>query len=487
MRLNFHRFWLPQVASATMAILSACTAESTDALLTDGPHGATPQPDAAPIPDATMNVAIPKATVVPVSPTGPDRFFGVTFDALGNIYATGQVAESTATSADVATVVAKFKPDGTRDDTFGTHGIAIHNVAVGTNGELFRGIVVQSDGKVVTSGTIEHVGASDARDRDVALLRLNTDGTRDTSFGTNGVVTINLSDGMANGMGYVSDVAWGLQRYSDDRLVLSGAQRRAGALDTDFIVARLSKDGVLDDGFGTHGVFALDLLVDGMSNNASARNLTILPGTDGIVAAGYQPVPGRDTEPVVYKITDAGQLDLQFGTQGAFIDYVLDEQAECYAARPQGTKLVTTGYGRSLAAETSDILSLRLNADGTLDKSYGQNGLVRIDIAGFGDNSRLLEVLPDNRVLLIGGGRQTASDVDGVVVLLTPDGAPDTSFAPNGWRAFDLGGPADFLWSVALSPNQKTAAIVGVKGVGANPTPAGANDDAALLLLPLGE
>lgn len=465
-----------------LAGLSACNSSPASAV------------DAAPMiidGGADAGTAAAKTFIVPLSATGPDRFYGVAYDSQGNIYATGQVADSTDASADYATVVAKFKPSGELDKTFGSGGWVRRNVAVGTTGELFRSIVVQSTGKIVVAGAVEHAGASDARDRDIALLRLNPDGTPDTTFGTSGVVILDLSTGVVNGTSFAADSAWGLERYPDDRLVVSGGQVRAGGTDTDFVLVRLTASGARDTTFANNGVFTLDTQTAGVSNNASPRNATILPGTDGIIGAGYQPVPGADTAPVVYKVTDSGQLDPTFGVGGIFSQSVLAEQTECYAAvvqpTPQGGyKLVTTGYGRALATETTDLVSLRLNANGTLDTTYGKDGLVRIDIGGFGDNSRRLVVLPDRRVLLAGGGRRSAADVDGVVTLLTPDGQPDTSFSASGWQAFDLGGPADFLWGVALSPDKKTAAFVGLKGAGANPMPATANDDAALLLLPLG-
>lgn len=449
------------------------------------------QIDAAPPIDSTPTPG-EKLTIAPISLTGHDHFFGVTFDAAGNIYATGQVAPGTDAATDYACVVAKFTPSGELDTTFGDHGVTVRNIAVGTNGELFRGIVIQSDGKIVVSGSVDHAGATDARDRDIALLRFNANGTKDTTFGTDGVQILDLSTGVAQGTTFSVDSVWGLAVYPDDRLVLSGGRVRAGADDTDYVVVRLTKDGAYDPTFATSGVFSLDReIMDSTNgnalkhNNASPRSIELLPGTGGIVAAGYQPIPGRDTEPVVYKLTDSGVLDTTFSTDGVFDPYLLAEQAETYAARKQGDKLVTTGYGRDTAAQTTDILSLRINADGSLDTTYGTNGMVRIDVGGFADNSRNLVVLSDNRILLSGGGRTTAGNVDGWVALLTPDGAPVTSFTPTGWKTIDLGGPADFLWSVALSPNKKTAAFVGFKGVGATPA-AGANDDAALYLLPLG-
>src|SRR5579872_1640510 len=170
----------------------------------------------------------------------------------------GRSDDPLAGCSDYASVVAKFTQAGELDTSFGDHRFAIRNVATGTNGELFRGIVVQSTGKIVVSGSVEHPGASDARDRDIALLRLNPDGTKDTTFGNDGVVILDLSDGVAVGTGYAADSVWGLAMYPDDRLVLTGGRVRPGATDTDYVVVRLSKDGVPDQDFATSGVFAND-------------------------------------------------------------------------------------------------------------------------------------------------------------------------------------------------------------------------------------
>jgi uncharacterized delta-60 repeat protein len=423
--------------------------------------------------------------ILPITTGGHDRFYGVTFDPDDNIYAVGVTAPGTATATDFSTVVAKFTPEGALDTSFGEQGYAIRNAVVGTNGEFARGIVLQSTGKIVVSETLEHLGGDDVRDRDVALLRFNADGSKDTTFGEDGIVTLDLSTGVAlSATSFLADSAWGLAVYPDDRLVLSGGLVSSRGTDTDFALVRLSADGELDMSFGTAGVFTLDTLIDDVSNNASPRNLTLLPGAQGIIGAGYQPIPPADTRAVVYRVTDDGKLDLSFGTAGVFSESVLTEQTETYAAVSQSDgKLVTTGYGRELETETTDIVSLRLNTDGTRDMSYGDGGLVRLDIGGFADNSRKLLTLPNDHIVLVGGGRPVADNVDGVVVALTADGQPDTSFTESGWKTFDLGGPADFIWGVALSPSQTRIAAVGIKGVGTAATTG--DDDAALLVLKL--
>ena len=72
--------------------------------------------------------------------------------------------------------------------------------------------------------------------------------------------------------------------------------------------------------------------------------------------------------------------------------------------------------------------------------------------------------------------------------ILTPDGKPDTTWASTGYRLFDLGGPNDFFWGAALSPDGKRVALVGIEGaatVAADAGTVGDDDDGALMLLSL--
>ncbi len=413
--------------------------------------------------------------ITAVSANGHDRFFNVAFGAQGDIFTVGVSAPGIDTMTDFSTIVAKFSPAGVLDTTFGTSGVFTMNVTPGANGEVARAIGFQSTGKIVVAATVDHVGAADPRDRDVAVLRLNADGTLDTSFGTNGVAIHDLSTGVLVGNSFLADSVWHLVVQPDDKIVFSGGQVRPGGTDTDFVMVRLLQDGAADTSFGTGG----KVLIDINNANASARSLSLLP--DGsLVGAGYMDVAGVGA-PVLYKVNSSGVLDTTFGTGGIFSAVVLPAQTEAYAVAFQGTKFVTTGYGRANAmTESLDWTSLRFLPNGTLDSTYGTNGVARIDVAGFNDQSRYVLTLPDNRVVLAGGGRPSANNVDGAIGILTPNGQPDVTFSPTGVKLFDLGGPTDFLWGVALSPSKSYLALSGIKGVSAP-----ANDDAALLLVPV--
>lgn len=418
-----------------------------------------------------------KPKLVAISADGHDRFFGVAFDPQGNFYATGTVADGTAGTADFKTVVAKFNAAGELDKTFGANGYAIHNVIVGAGGEHGRSIIVQPSGKLVVVGPVEHMGATDTRDRDIALARFNANGTLDTTFGTgNGVTILDLSAGELVGSTYVADNAWGLTGYSDGRLLVHGSKKRTGGTDTDFALIRLSADGVVDMTFGMQGTAAIDI----NNRSASPRSATLL--ADGsIIGTGYMN-DGGPVKAVLYKLNSSGQIDTTFGVNGFFINNVLTATTEAYAAVLQGTSFVTAGYGRNDGTESIDWVSLRITAAGTLDPTYGTGGYVRIDNAGFDDNSRALAVLPDNRLLLVGGGRTATMNSDAMIAVLTPNGAKDTTFSQTGTRLYDLGGSSDFFWGAAVSPDKSIAALVGTKAILMGDA---GNDDAAIMVLPL--
>lgn len=451
-------------------VISTAAACAKEGKPEDSSSGSQPQP--------TLFGANPEYHSFPASMSGHDRLFGVKVDSHDNIFVVGSVADSTESGADFAMVVTKILPTGERDATFGTNGVARHNVVQGANGELARSTALLPGGKLLVVGIIEHAGAADARDRDVAVLRLDALGARDAAFGDNGVVVLDLSEGEVVGSGYVADVAWGVVTYDDGRILISGAQKRVDGTDSDFAIIRLNADGTRDTGFGTNGVATVDI----NHANASPRSTLIMPDRS-ILGSGYMTVEGVTT-PVVFKMSDSGQLDPAFGNGGVFNQVVWATATEVYSIALQGSKIVTVGYGHEAESDDLDWVSLRLNPDGTLDSTWGVAGIARFDFAGFNDNARSLAVLEDGRVVLVGGARTGEANLDAAMAVLTPEGAPDLAFSPTGWRTLDLGGPADMMWSVAINAARTHAVLAGVKAMGAN---AAGNDDGALLSVPLRE
>jgi uncharacterized delta-60 repeat protein len=453
--------------------------------------------------------------VIALSAEGHDRLYGLAVDEAGNIYATGQIADGVEMTADFSLLVAKFTPDGELDTEFGRRGVATHNVTEGGGSrEVARGIVVQSNGKIVIAGAAEHDPSAEglaANDTDIVLVRFEADGTLDTSFGDEGQVVIDLNSGVegVDGSGVAAWVAgdsqWGLALSEDDGLVVHGAARAEGMQDdgttpredADWVLLRLTADGEFDRSFGDEGKVTLDIGQAG----ASARGITVLE--DGsIVASGYlnSSVLGEESQqPVLYKVTADGEFDRSFATDdaweadGVWHDYAVMPplRAEAYGVALQGDKFVTIGYGPTPdGGTTTDWVLFRFTASGERDTSWGTEGTTYIDAQGYGDNGRFALALPDNRIVGCGGGRPKPAvepemgmqpPADAMVAILTEDGVPDESFGKGGFQTFDLGGN-DFFWAGALAPDASQVAIAGIAG---GATMGVDDDDSALLLLPL--
>jgi len=449
---------------------------------------------------------------VELSATGNDGLFAAAYGPDGLLYAAGYTQPGTGPLEDRSTVVVRLTATGAIDTTWATNGIATVNVKATASGlaglaELPRGLAFQGD-KLIVAGTVEAYTTAQTEtvlnnDRDVYVLRLNANGTLDTTFGDNasgihilplnqGTKVTNATTGAVTLSG--ADAQWGLNVLADKKIIVTAATRAAGfqsdgttpRTDTDFAVVRLTENGAQDAtfGLGATGVFTLDVA----QASASVRTASVL--ADGkLIVTGYSTYGGTQ-RPVIFKLLANGSaLDPSFGAAGIFAEPV-GTAAEAYGALVQsGTnagKLVTVGYGRATSANTtSDILSIRLTASGVLDTTYGATGTTTpgrtwFDVGGLGDNGRAI-VLSDDRPVLLGGGSLSSGQQDAVLVLLSANGAPVTAFgSPYGCTAYDFGSVGDFFWAGDVNKTDGTIAAVGLTGHASGSTD---DTDGILLLL----
>lgn len=177
-------------------------------------------------------------------------------DANGKLVALGFAYTS---SAGDCFAVVRYGSNGTLDYSFGGSGI----VKVCTAGES-RGnaLAIQADGKLVLAGDVRHDYT-----RDFGLVRLNSDGTLDTSFGVGGGVITSVKD---------YDYPYALAIQPDGKLVVAGGAEDTGIFD--FALARYNSNGSLDASFGTGGIVTTHIW------SGFAYSLVILP--DGKLVAG---------------------------------------------------------------------------------------------------------------------------------------------------------------------------------------------------------
>ena len=440
----------------------------------DDDKAADPTPAVGDAVIAGLDSSFGKAGVVstPLSATDGDRLLSVTVGKDGKVYGVGYVA----TAGDQAMAVARMKADGSLDTTFSGDGFATVNVAPGgKTGENSRGVAVQSTGKVVVAGAFEHDPTAEgdaARDTDIAISRFDATGALDATFGTGGTTKVDLGPGLflppaagstATTTSLVGDSAYGLTVLPDDRLMVVGTSpaKGEGRTDADFAVLMFTANGQLDPTFANAGVLSLDIA----GGHESPRQAVVQ--ADGkIVFSGYTRTTATPpvVVPALVRISPNGTLDSTFGTGGIAGEPILAAVTEAYEVGMQGDDFIITGYGRATAEEKVDMIAARFTGTGALDRTFGTDGLVRINIANDDDRGRDLVVLPDGRVLIAGSGKPDATNINAMLVLLEKDGALDTGFGTGGTLQVDLGGPSDSFFGVALTPDGKHAIVAGYKG-----------------------
>jgi uncharacterized delta-60 repeat protein len=453
-------------SSSSSGSMTTASASSSGSGSSSSSGGATP-------------FVLPAPFAVPLSATGPDQLQSVTAAKDGYFLAAGFAAVAL-TDPRLVHVV-KFSPTGL-DLAFDTAGVVKTTlVFVGGTDEI--DIATQSDGKILVSATVAN--AAKPTDHDVAVIRLLADGTADMTFGKDGVATLNLNDAHDTGTTLVGrDSSRGLTVDSSDNVFVHAISRGLGnatsgnpRTDTDFTVAKLLKDGDVDLSFGTGGQFRLDI----GETNATARGIKAL--ADGsLLAGGYANTPdaGNTVQPVLYKLTKDGALDLAFAEGGFFHEPVLAIQTEVYNFAVHGNQLVTAGYGRT-TGDNNDYVSMRFDlTTGKRDLTWGgaPNGAVLVDPSGMklGSNSRSALGLPGGKTILIGStGPGNMPAQDAVFVVLDANGKLDTAYG-TGIHVLPLGKNGnDQFWSGAVSGDH--VALVGYQGGGAMPTDT-TNDDA---------
>jgi len=233
-----------------------------------------------------------------------------------------------------------FGQAGTLDPTYGSGGIA--TIFSPANGNLLTAAAIQADDKVV-------MGGSTGSSPDV-LVRLNTDGSLDTSFGTNGVVSQNF--------GVLGPIVAVVIQPNQQILALASGGGAAigrfnsdGSLDTTFGSNGFATSGALNSGFGTLSVMALQ------------PNGAILVTGDGLLG----------------RFTSSGQPDTTFGTNG--LAPMTNKIATGIVLQSDGSILVTTGVAPAselfgappLPAVSAGSIS-RYASTGALDTNYGIAG-----------------------------------------------------------------------------------------------------------------
>ncbi len=236
-------------------------------------------------------------------------------------------------------------------------------------------------------------------------------------------------------MGFGTEGRTTAERFGGDRSAMAlgpdGAVVMVGGTFVDFVMARFLADGTLDPGFGEGGMVTTDIQ-PGQQEEA----LAVALGPDGsIVVAGYS---GFDATMALARYLPDGSLDASFGS-GGIVSGAVPGRLYAVAVQPDGRIVVAGGHDiPDGTTDWSDLLVARFEPDGTLDASFGDQGVVVADVDGATNTLRELAILPDGRILAGGESFGTFEGSERTdVIRLMPDGSLDATFGDGGTLGID--------------------------------------------------
>lgn len=268
--------------------------------------------------------------------------------------------------------VVRYNSDGSLDTTLDTDGMTFTQVQ-NSNEDFAKSVKIQPDGKIVV-GTQSKINSNG----EFVLIRYNSDGSLDSSFGVNGIAISTLSSG--------NDYIYDIDLQSDGKIVEAGYM--GGTSNDDLAVVRYNSDGSVDTSFANNGLFTYDF--------ASAHNYVfgVAVSSDAkiILVGRYQ--NGATTSPFVARLSSNGTFDTSFDTDGILIQ-TTDEQ-------PRDVLLQSDN--KIIVAGTSNLKFgvWKLNVDGTFDSTFGTNGKVETLVTSVYSLGNQAAIQPDGKLVVVG-------------------------------------------------------------------------------------
>jgi uncharacterized delta-60 repeat protein len=296
--------------------------------------------------------------------------------------------------------LARYKPNGALDTSFGSQGKIIRDYGGYDDG---REMVIQQDGRIVVAGWT--VG-------DFAVFRLTANGAPDLTFAGGNVVLTDFQDN--------NDFVHAMALQSDGRIVVGGESctsidNTTNFISSDFVLARYNPNGTLDTTFGGDGKVTTP--ISDTFETCFALLIHSMPfGGEQIIAVGtssnYSSLSSPDDFVVVCYLSN-GSLNSSFGAGGmVFTDFSgRHDGAHCVVQQPDG-KIVVAGqssYSFALA---------RYNDNGTLDRSFGNDGkiITQIGVAPI----KALALTPQAEIIAVGRAHTGATREDIAIAKYLP-------------------------------------------------------------------
>lgn len=304
-----------------------------------------------------------------------DAAYAVAVQSDGKIVAAGYYG--TFPNYDFA--VARYNTNGSLDNTFDGDGRAM--ISVGANPDQGKALIIQPDGKIIVAGM-----TSNGTYNDIAIIRLNTNGSLDNTFDTDGRVITPI--------GTANDIARSLALQSDGKILTTGYSFSSSSTDYDICVLRYNTNGSLDNTFDGDGIRLIDAVA-----NSNDYGETVLVQTDGKIVIGAYSFTGNIT---MVRLNANGSNDATFATNGINTMAFGAQYSNPYAAVLQSDgRILMGGYSITSGGPSVDFALVRYNSNGTIDNSFDTDGIVYTDIDST-DFGTAIAIQSDGKIVLAG-------------------------------------------------------------------------------------
>lgn len=296
----------------------------------------------------------------------------------------------------------RYQPDGRLDKTFGDAGILSNNLTPST--DRWEDLAVFPDGGIVL--------CAGQLDNQAGLAAYRPDGLPVSTFGNAGLVQTQLGPG---------SIFRAIAVQPNGKILAAGQYDLPEGKN---ILQRFGPDGLPDLSFGQNGATEAPL------GPLSSQWTELLVAPDGMIITAGQWFTDTAAFGVVARFLPNGVPDTTFGKNGLFLDpspVGSGTHVDVIALLPGGKLLVAGGY--------EDFSVIRLLPDGTPDPAFGNNGRVAYDFGQMQNSVTDLAVQADGRIVLAGRSLPTAGtdwDERFVVLRLDPGGSLDPTFGQNG-------------------------------------------------------
>ncbi len=358
-------------------------------------------------------------------------------------------------------VLERLDADGSLDAGFGHGGMVLTQVAPDSSGQ-FGALLVQPDGKIVEVGYSDKDSpASGGGNPSFVVIRLNADGTPDSTFGNDGVA-VNPNSIPGTVLGNPGSIV-SAQLEADGSIILVGSGFTTAGLPADF-VSKLQSDGALDPTFGTDGTAIVAFSTSpGLPKSANVVGLAIQ--SDGkIVVAGNtigSLANANSSTGELIRLNADGTRDTSFGgATGGEVDFS-GMTFNSLTQQPDGKLLLGEG--------TSGLL--RLNADASPDTTFGVGGLTVLPYPSSGGDQIALQA--NGQIVVAGDFRvfsppSPAGSVPSAFgsIRVNANGSLDTSYGNSsvlGLALYRFGTPyvAAFAMAAAIDPTDGNIVVAG--------------------------